>query len=342
MAKFEMPPPYLMKWGEEFRNLMFNKTREIIEAMGNLDPSRDYHFTTVRVGNCINCYVVEKEGGNLPAEPRLKELRLAREKGPAMDPATAGYAEQINKLNAENARLQAEVAKLRAKALTSANMMVESGKTGPCKVVSRIVPVEIAVPAYADLNRVAATIESVLQQAIKDHDSIQAYDLPENDLEGCDIVEWENGGCPFDPGLPRKKETPDWRQMTFKKYQAHTGDTAKYPARQLMIDYMLGRTGTGLDVSTFALEGLLYVALGLGGEAGEVQGKIKKILRDDNNQITAERCAQIVDEMGDALWYMSEIANLLGLDLGKIAKMNLEKLAKRKAEGKISGDGDKR
>lgn len=204
------------------------------------------------------------------------------------------------------------------------------------KVVSRIIPVEIAVPIDAELDRVAATIESVLQQAMRDYDIIQAYDLPEANLEPCDVVEWKNGEGPFEPDVVRKSP-PDWKQMTFKEYQDHTGDTAKYPGRDEMI-----RDGlVAGDVPTWALVSLLYVGLGL-GEAGELQNKIKKIVRDGGGVITPERREQIASECGDALWYLSELANLLGLDLGKIAKMNLDKLAKRKAEGKISGDGDKR
>ena len=47
-------------------------------------------------------------------------------------------------------------------------------------------------------------------------------------------------------------------------------------------------------------------------------------------------------EMGDVLWYLSVLAHRLGLTLEVVAELNVQKLAKRKAEGKIQGKGDNR
>lgn len=88
--------------------------------------------------------------------------------------------------------------------------------------------------------------------------------------------------------------------------------------------------------------GVVYPALGLAGEAGEVANKIKKIFRDDNGVITAEKREQLQKELGDVLWYLSQVASELELDLDEIAAGNLQQLASRKQRGTLKGDGDNR
>lgn len=87
---------------------------------------------------------------------------------------------------------------------------------------------------------------------------------------------------------------------------------------------------------------IIYPALGLSNEAGEVLGKIKKVLRDKNGEFTTEECEKIGAEIGDTLWYIAALANDLGLKLEDIAQNNLTKLADRHSRGKIQGDGDNR
>lgn len=96
--------------------------------------------------------------------------------------------------------------------------------------------------------------------------------------------------------------------------------------------------------------GLLYTALGLGNEAGEVLGKVKKLVRDDNSDIllthnmkvSEEKKAAIAGELGDVLWYAAMVATELGLSLNDIAYENIQKLADRKERGVLTGDGDNR
>lgn len=88
--------------------------------------------------------------------------------------------------------------------------------------------------------------------------------------------------------------------------------------------------------------GLYYPALKLAGEAGEVAEKIGKMYRDDAGILTAERRLALLDELGDPLWYITEIAHRLGFSLEDVARRNNEKLADREERGVIKGDGDKR
>jgi NTP pyrophosphatase (non-canonical NTP hydrolase) len=108
----------------------------------------------------------------------------------------------------------------------------------------------------------------------------------------------------------------------FNNYQYHAGLTAKYP--------------------TDGLNGVLYTALGLASEAGEVAGKIKKVLRDENGEISPEKMHEILAEIGDVLWYCSMLTSELGESLEKVARDNISKLHDRNSRGKIGGSGDNR
>ena len=86
---------------------------------------------------------------------------------------------------------------------------------------------------------------------------------------------------------------------------------------------------------------ILYPALGLAGEAGEVANKVKKIIRDgyENNK---DYRADIGAEIGDVLWYCAVLASDIGLELSDIAVNNTVKLKDRMNRGVIGGNGDKR
>jgi NTP pyrophosphatase (non-canonical NTP hydrolase) len=84
-----------------------------------------------------------------------------------------------------------------------------------------------------------------------------------------------------------------------------------------------------------------YDGLGM-GEAGETQGKIKKIIRDAGGVITAENITEIKKELGDQLWYIASMCDSLGLKLEDVASANIEKLQGRRDRGTLHGSGDNR
>ena len=112
--------------------------------------------------------------------------------------------------------------------------------------------------------------------------------------------------------------------ITFNSYQESTRETAVYPG-----------AGTG------GIEALAYVGLGL-GETGEVQGKIKKVIRDDYGVLSQEKALQILHELGDVLWYVARTADEIGFSLEEVARRNVEKLNSRKERGVLQGSGDNR
>ena len=86
-------------------------------------------------------------------------------------------------------------------------------------------------------------------------------------------------------------------------------------------------------------DGLTYTALGLCGEAGEVAEKIKKWIRGDNGISLKE---DLLYELGDVLWYLSNLAFELNYTLEDVAKVNLDKLGVRMKNDTIKGSGDNR
>jgi NTP pyrophosphatase (non-canonical NTP hydrolase) len=73
----------------------------------------------------------------------------------------------------------------------------------------------------------------------------------------------------------------------------------------------------------------IIAALGLAGEAGEFANLIKKLTAHGH----AIEPAELADELGDVLWYLSEAASACGLSLDEIARGNVEKLRSRYPEG---------
>ena len=125
--------------------------------------------------------------------------------------------------------------------------------------------------------------------------------------------------------------------LTFEEYSERTGSTAIYP-----------------DAGTGVFTAINYTVLGLMNEAGEVGGKLKKIIRDENGILGVSNLLDLRDEIGDVLWYLDRAADEVDTalrnvghyeDLGGLeqaAATNLAKLQARKNRGTLGGSGDKR
>ena len=106
-----------------------------------------------------------------------------------------------------------------------------------------------------------------------------------------------------------------------------------------------------------------YMAMGLTSEVGEFMGKIAKAIRKGDVYIGTNaqgsdlhysalfredcyRCYQwemdLMHELGDILWFIAGIAEVMGWTLDKVAEENISKLASRQKRGVIEGNGDNR
>lgn len=113
--------------------------------------------------------------------------------------------------------------------------------------------------------------------------------------------------------------------FTFNEYQERAVATASYPDKG---------------------SNLLYPALGIAGEAGEIVDKIKKLWRNKGytkaSQLSSEEKTELVKEIGDELWYLAAFSEELGVPLGEVAIINLDKLADRQRRNVINSEGDNR
>lgn len=82
---------------------------------------------------------------------------------------------------------------------------------------------------------------------------------------------------------------------------------------------------------------IAYVALGLAGEAGEIANKVKKVMRDGKYDKQ-----EVVDELGDVLWYLARCCAENDTTLVDVAASNIAKLEDRLKRDVIQGSGDKR
>ena len=90
-------------------------------------------------------------------------------------------------------------------------------------------------------------------------------------------------------------------------------------------DLAMRTSRTDLTAKQHTLNGLL----GLAGETGECCDLMKKHEYQDGRDIWDD----LVDELGDVMWYVAEVASSIGYDLDTIAANNVEKLKKRYPEG---------
>lgn len=110
--------------------------------------------------------------------------------------------------------------------------------------------------------------------------------------------------------------------MKFEDYQDEAKETAIFPD----------------ELPDFITTGQVYTVLGQSGESGEIEEKLKKAIREDDEQYIREMRA----EVGDVLWYLSQVCEEFEWNMGDIAQENIEKLQDRQERGKLEGKGDNR
>lgn len=115
-------------------------------------------------------------------------------------------------------------------------------------------------------------------------------------------------------------EPPHSRGMSLNEYQQCALETAVYPEEY----------------------NIVYPALGIAGDAGEVADKVKKVIRDGNADFSLVKCEEIAMEIGDVMWYCAVLADRIGYKLDTIGRMNHRKLKSRQLRGKLGGSGDNR
>jgi len=113
--------------------------------------------------------------------------------------------------------------------------------------------------------------------------------------------------------------------MMFNEYQQRARETAVYP----LLNF-----------------NLVYPAMGLSGEAGEVCEKVKKYWRRtkylDPRHMTLDEGSLIAHELGDVLWYVAAMCSELRINMDEVAQRNLEKLHNRAVNKTLKGEGDER
>lgn len=114
--------------------------------------------------------------------------------------------------------------------------------------------------------------------------------------------------------------------MTFDEYSTQAIVTDKY----------------GGGVQKVDSHAFMASLLGIGGEAGEITEKVKKIYWHKDGVETPEDREELIKELGDLLWYTNTLAEYLGVSLDEVAKRNLRKLQSRNDRGVLAGNGDNR
>lgn len=97
-------------------------------------------------------------------------------------------------------------------------------------------------------------------------------------------------------------------------------------------------TPTVAVYETYMEEG--YLTSGFAAEAGEVMDVYAKYYRGDYDEDLLKE--KLSKELGDVMWFISQICNMEGLSLEGIILQNMDKLKSRKDREVLKGSGDDR
>lgn len=181
---------------------------------------------------------------------------------------------------------------------------------------------------------------------------------------------------PYMPNLVIKaEETISPLYSDLSNFQQSCYSTAIYPETSKVIYPILGLIGEVGEVAEKARDYLfpegcpkgwdekamflkqIYLSLDETTKVGLSAGKISKIVRDKNKQLSPETLKSLQDkvlaltteqkhalgmENLDVLWFLATTLGDIDLNLGEYGEKLLEKLRKRKEDGKLGGSGDTR
>lgn len=94
-------------------------------------------------------------------------------------------------------------------------------------------------------------------------------------------------------------------------------------------DYQSLTLRTAIYPDPNTIHGLNYTILAMCGEAGEVANRFKKVLRDDKGRLSPWARDDLIEELGDVMWYLARIASELDVSLSHVMNRNLAKLNAR-------------
>ena len=128
--------------------------------------------------------------------------------------------------------------------------------------------------------------------------------------------------------MEKYDELKQMNEVCMNSYQRAAHEFADYPS---------GTVGRDKHVVDY-----LYPSLGLAEEAGEVAGKFAKSIRDNQGVIDEDRKKEIVKELGDVMWFVSELCTILDVSLSDVMNNNIVKLTSRRERNVIHGSSDNR
>jgi len=83
---------------------------------------------------------------------------------------------------------------------------------------------------------------------------------------------------------------------------------------------------------------MVHYSLGLAGESGEIVDHVKKCIRDG---LKMDR-VNLIEEVGDILWYCTNMLTVLGSTIEEAMQANIDKLSQRYPEGFTESAGPNR
>lgn len=114
--------------------------------------------------------------------------------------------------------------------------------------------------------------------------------------------------------LSAKRNLPTFYETILEKQKGVMMELRDY-------QFLANRTAKDLGFR----DGLIHAALGVTGEAGEFADAVKRVAIYEG---VPDR-ANMVEELGDLLWYIAYACEVLGEPLEIVARDNIEKLKKR-------------